>query len=224
MIRQFKTLAATSATICTQGGEVHRIHGFWDGAAAAYLQIHDAVTLPADTAVPLFTYEVQADTEFTIEFNPPLVVASGAFACFSSTRATKTLSTGAGNVGDFIGAVETLEPAGLTQGTIGGVDDGGAALWTDETGSKLYRVQVSGAAASRWLQVHALGEMTDQAVPLFSHPLDGGACDVCFGRDGWAVNAAADGSCFIVASSTALTYTAVTDAQATCNVWHFAGV
>lgn len=226
MKRQFKTLAATSAVICTSGGSISRVQGFWDGDAVSYLQLFDAMTLPANDAVPDRVYALAADAGFDIELEEPFSFTTGLVLVFSTTRATKTLETDSGHVGDVEGAVYTIEPAGLTDSgdDTGNVDTStGVAVWASATGSRLYRVKITGAeSANRWLQLHTAAEPEAGDRAVFSAYVKV-AGDFCFGREGWAVNGAAAGVCTVILSSTPDTLSGLTAAQATVRTWHFAG-
>lgn len=61
-------------------------------AGIQYIQLFDSVTLPADTAVPLYVVAAQATSFFTKTFMPDGVpFQNGIWVCCSTTAPTKTL-------------------------------------------------------------------------------------------------------------------------------------
>lgn len=65
----------------------------YNSGSAQFIQIHDAVTVPADGAVPLKSWPVPAASYFSFVFPVPLTCSSGIVVCNSSTVATKTIGT-----------------------------------------------------------------------------------------------------------------------------------
>ena len=63
-------------------------------SSAQYIQIHDAASLPADTAVPTFP-PIRVDTLDTVSISFPegRNFATGIIVCNSSTAATKTIGS-----------------------------------------------------------------------------------------------------------------------------------
>jgi hypothetical protein len=85
---------AASLVIKATPGNLYNLNVYNDKAAAQYIQLHDAAALPADTAVPVFTFSVP--TKGTV--NIPLSIfgkwfANGIVVCNSSTGATKTIGS-----------------------------------------------------------------------------------------------------------------------------------
>lgn len=73
-------------------GTLFGFSGFNDKSSSQYIQLHDAAALPADTAVPVITFEVAPKSPFQGEFGPRgRAFANGIVLCSSSTLATKTL-------------------------------------------------------------------------------------------------------------------------------------
>lgn len=63
-------------------------------ASAQYIQFFDSATLPADTAVPLFTIPVPAHSVATINYGlRGRAFAAGIVACNSSTDGAKTIGS-----------------------------------------------------------------------------------------------------------------------------------
>lgn len=77
--------------------EVDEIIATNSSASTRYFQIFDSATVPADTAVPLFSIAVAAGT--TAVWDPTAgrfgteTFAAGIAVCLSSTLATKTVTT-----------------------------------------------------------------------------------------------------------------------------------
>ena len=75
-------------------GRLFGLTGFNGKASAQYIQIHDAASAPADTAVPKITFKVQADSPFSLHFGSRgRSFATGIYICNSSTRETKTIGS-----------------------------------------------------------------------------------------------------------------------------------
>ena len=77
---------------------VHSIHVTHNTGGAAYVQVHDADTPPANGTVPMFAHSIEsakkdADIESSGAF--PIYFESGVYVCESDTLATKTLHAGA---------------------------------------------------------------------------------------------------------------------------------
>lgn len=63
-------------------------------ASAQFFQLHDATSAPADTAVPVLTVEIPANTTRTLDFGIyGRTFATGIVACNSSTGPTKTIGS-----------------------------------------------------------------------------------------------------------------------------------
>tara|TARA_Y100000310_G_scaffold140332_2_gene139715 strand:+ start:11448 stop:13253 length:1806 start_codon:yes stop_codon:yes gene_type:complete len=83
--------AATSLVIKASAGTIYEIRGHNDNAAAQYIQVHDASSLPADTAVPEDSFIVAANSNFSISYPQGKSCATGIVVTNSSTLATKTI-------------------------------------------------------------------------------------------------------------------------------------
>lgn len=73
-------------------GTVFRISGYSSNAAAQFIQLHDAATLPADTAVPKIVFKVAAAGNFDYDFGEKgRYCGTGIVVSNSSTGPTKTI-------------------------------------------------------------------------------------------------------------------------------------
>ena len=74
---------------------VHAIHVAHSGGSAAWVQIHNSATAPADGAVPLVSHSVAANSDADIEGQGyPYYFDEGVYICESTTIPTKTLDVG----------------------------------------------------------------------------------------------------------------------------------
>lgn len=83
---------AASLVIKNAAGILISIVGYNSLGADQYIQVHNAAALPANGAVPTYTYKVAANSNFSLDI--PLSGApftTGIVVCNSSTLATKTL-------------------------------------------------------------------------------------------------------------------------------------
>lgn len=89
------TAYAKSLVISSSPAKLHRITGYNSGAAQ-FIQLHDASSLPADTAVPAVVITAGATSNFTIEFGESgRLFTTGIVVCNSSTAPTKTIGAAA---------------------------------------------------------------------------------------------------------------------------------
>jgi hypothetical protein len=88
------TAFASNLVIKASAGTLYGLSGFNAKASAQTIQIHDAASLPADTAVPKVIIYVQAQTPFSIDFGTRgRAFGTGIVVCNSSTGATKTIGS-----------------------------------------------------------------------------------------------------------------------------------
>ena len=88
------TAAASSLVVSKNPAKLFKIIGFNDKASAQYIQVHDAASLPANTAVPKLVITAGADSNFEIDLGDNgCVFETGIVICNSSTMATKTLGS-----------------------------------------------------------------------------------------------------------------------------------
>jgi len=85
--------AATSLVIKASAGTLYEVRGHNDAATSQYIQVHDAASLPADTAVPEDSFLVPADSNFSITFPQGKSCGTGIVVSNSSTLATKTIGS-----------------------------------------------------------------------------------------------------------------------------------
>ncbi len=83
---------ATSLVVSSTGGGI-LVGGMVTNTSASglYLQIHEAVALPSDGAVPYFSLYVPAET--TLALPIPLTLEAGCVLAGSTTAATLTIAT-----------------------------------------------------------------------------------------------------------------------------------
>jgi hypothetical protein len=67
--------------------------GFNSGSTQ-YIQIHNASSLPADTAVPIYVFKAPGGASFSLDLSPyGDYFSTGIVVCNSSTIATKTIGS-----------------------------------------------------------------------------------------------------------------------------------
>jgi hypothetical protein len=75
-------------------GTVISIVGYNSKGSAQFIQLHDSATLPADTAVPVYTFTVAATSNFSIDVPiTGIPFTNGIVICNSSTGPTKTIGS-----------------------------------------------------------------------------------------------------------------------------------
>jgi len=82
-----KVLKATPGTLLS-------LTGYNSKGSAQFIQVHDAAALPADAAVPAYTFTVAASSNFALDL--PLTgapFAAGIVVCNSSTGPAKTIGS-----------------------------------------------------------------------------------------------------------------------------------
>lgn len=88
------TAYATNLVVKASPGTLYGITGYNSLASAQWIQIHDAISLPANAAVPKVILYVAASTAFSFEFNSyGRRFAIGIVVCNSTTGPTKTLGS-----------------------------------------------------------------------------------------------------------------------------------
>jgi hypothetical protein len=87
------TALAASLVVKTVRGTLYGLTGYNNKSSSQFIQIHDAASLPSDTAVPKITFTVPATTSFSLDFNVGREYQTGIVICNSSTAATKTIGS-----------------------------------------------------------------------------------------------------------------------------------
>jgi len=89
-----KTTAYAASKICSAApAYLCGITVYNSKASSQFIQIHDAASLPSDTAVPELFFEILPSTSKMIEFLRPREFATGIVVCNSSTGPTKTIGS-----------------------------------------------------------------------------------------------------------------------------------
>lgn len=82
---------AASLVVKAVPGDLVAIYGYNGSASNQFIQIHDAAALPADAAVPLFSFIAKAGDNFFFEPPKKIEMRVGIVVCNSSTQPTKTI-------------------------------------------------------------------------------------------------------------------------------------
>ncbi len=93
MIR-VKAHAASSMIAAAQPARAFLLVGYNAKASAQFIQLHNASSVPADSAVPEYTFTVPASSNFSLDLSQYGDFFSvGIVVCNSSTQATKTIGS-----------------------------------------------------------------------------------------------------------------------------------
>jgi hypothetical protein len=79
------------AQIKATPGMLHSLVAVNTGSSDRYVQVHNAASAPADTAVPMLSLPVEAGK--TISFVMPTALDTGIYVCLSTTAGEKTLGS-----------------------------------------------------------------------------------------------------------------------------------
>lgn len=83
-----------SLVVSTGGGLLFGLSGFSSKASPQYVQVFDAVSVPADGAVPVLVIYVLATENFSLDYGDVgRNFLTGIVVCNSSTAATKTIGS-----------------------------------------------------------------------------------------------------------------------------------
>jgi hypothetical protein len=86
--------AEASHVLKNSAGTLISLVGYNGKASAQFIQVHDATAVPADAAVPAYSFTVPASSNFSLDI--PITGApftTGISVCNSSTQATKTVGS-----------------------------------------------------------------------------------------------------------------------------------
>lgn len=86
------TAYAASLVISASPAKLHRVSIYNNSGSAQFVQLHDAASLPADTAVPKAIIRIATASSFVWDFGDSgRVFNTGIVICNSSSGATKTI-------------------------------------------------------------------------------------------------------------------------------------
>jgi len=94
VINSTSTAEEAGRVVKAGSGRVYGVTYYNNNAGTRWLQFHDATSAPADTAVPVFTYQVATQTSIHIDFGRyGRLFSTGIYVCHSTTDTTKTIGT-----------------------------------------------------------------------------------------------------------------------------------
>lgn len=87
------TALATNLVAKASAGALAGVSGVNTSASAQYIQVHNTASLPADTAIPVICFKVDAGENFSYTPIAPVTFSTGITVCNSSTVPTKTIGS-----------------------------------------------------------------------------------------------------------------------------------
>lgn len=85
------TALATNKVVKASAGTLRGFAGY--STVDQFIQVHDAASLPADTAVPELVFPIEADKPFSFSIPEGHACGAGIVICNSSTGPTKTIGS-----------------------------------------------------------------------------------------------------------------------------------
>ncbi len=90
---QTTTAYAASKVISSNNAVLYGVTGYNSKTSAQFIQLHDAASVPDDAEVPVITFTVPAQSNFSLSFPEGRPFATGIVICNSSTGPTKTIGS-----------------------------------------------------------------------------------------------------------------------------------
>jgi hypothetical protein len=92
--RVVSTAQEASHVIKASAGRLRLLTGYNAKASAQFIQVHNTTSVPADTAVPVYSFTVPASSNFSLDLGETgAYFSTGISVCNSSTQPTKTVGT-----------------------------------------------------------------------------------------------------------------------------------
>lgn len=87
------TAAANQLQAKSSAGVLFSVSGYNGSTADQYIQVHDTASTPANGALPMKSFLVKANSQFSFDFagSHGVAVTAGIYVCSSSSRDTKTI-------------------------------------------------------------------------------------------------------------------------------------
>lgn len=208
-----ESLTQNDVVVHTGAMNLTRLQGFFNGTTAnRWLQLHDAKSTPADTAVPLRVWPLYTTAPFDQNFqNDPIHLTTGCVLVVSSTQAT--LTTSADTMDLFVNGESVVDTTGVSTAGDYSTADEVLQVWADSAGPKtLLRLELTNydGGSADYAQIHA-GDTpaTDKIVASVPAPAGGLSSNHDFGL-GLIPKAVIDGvtynGCTVAMSSERWTY------------------
>ncbi len=94
LTRVASTAAETGHVLKGSAGRLYMLVGYNSKTSAQFIQVHNTTTVPADTAVPIYSFIAKAQDNFSLDLMQfGDYFATGISVCNSSTLATKTIGS-----------------------------------------------------------------------------------------------------------------------------------
>jgi len=87
------TAYETSHVLKNTAGGIFHLEGYNSKGSGQFIQLHNSATLPADTGVPVVTFYVPANSNFSLDYPKGRWFTTGIVVTNSSTGATKTIGS-----------------------------------------------------------------------------------------------------------------------------------